>query len=209
MKIVCISDTHNQLDRIIIPDCDLLLIAGDVTMYGTEKEIIKFNYDLLPLKQRIKNIIFIAGNHDFLFQKNNKLARSLITNAIYLEDESVTIDGIKIYGSPWQPWFFSWAFNLQRGREIKEKWNLIPDDTEILITHGPPFDILDKLYTGELVGCEELRIKVNQLSKLKLHVFGHIHCAYGDKIINGVTFINASSCTEKYKPINPPIELEI
>jgi Icc-related predicted phosphoesterase len=122
------------------------------------------------------------------------------------------IDGLKIYGSPWQPRFFDWAFNLNRGPEMAEKWKLIPDETNILITHGPPNGILDEVpraYGSENAGCEELRKRIQDLPDLKLHVFGHIHCGYGMHKEAGVTFINASNCDESYKPSQPPIVIDL
>src|SRR5690606_11518487 len=136
----------------------------------------------LPHKRKI----FVAGNHDWLFEKDDDRARGLLDPGIsYLQDSSTEIDGLKIYGSPWQPRFFDWAFNLNRGREMAEKWAMIPDEIDILITHGRPHGILDLVPRqgwNENTGCEELRKRVEQLShlgRLKLHVFGHIHCGYG------------------------------
>ncbi len=127
-------------------------------------EIEEFNqwFSSLPHKHKI----FVAGNHDWLFETNNSYARSLLNkNIIYLQDSSIEIEGLKIYGSPWQPRFFDWAFNLMRGAELAEKWKMIPDDTDIFITHGPPNGILDAVpreYFVENTGCEELIKKVRR-----------------------------------------------
>ena len=175
-KIVCLSDTHNCSEQIIVPDGDILIHAGDATIRGTIDEIILFNEWFANLPHTYK--VFVAGNHDWLFETNNSYARnSLDKSIIYLQDSWVEIGGLKIYGSPWQPRFFDWAFNLMRGAELAEKWKLIPDDTDILITHGPPFGILDDVprqYFIENTGCEELRKRVETI-KPKLHIFGHIH----------------------------------
>jgi hypothetical protein len=134
---------------------------------------------------------------------------------IYLQDSSAVIDGLKIYGSPWQPRFFDWAFNLDRGAEMAEKWRMIPTDIDILITHGPPNGILDavpRVWGTEFTGCEELRKRVATIAsigQLKLHVFGHIHCGYGNVEKFGVQFVNASTCDEDYDPTQPPIVIEI
>jgi len=214
MRIVCLSDTHNCNEQIAVPDGDLLIHAGDATSTGTEDQIRRFNAWFSGLPHRRK--VFIAGNHDWLFEKNNERARALLDRSItYLQDSSVEIDGLKIYGSPWQPRFFDWAFNLNRGPEMAEKWKLIPDDTDILVTHGPPNGILDsvpRVWGDELTGCEELRSKVDRLAvigRLKLHVFGHIHCGYGTTVENGVRFVNASTCDEGYDPIQPPIVVDL
>ncbi|MCY7348663.1 MAG: hypothetical protein LH614_20935, partial [Pyrinomonadaceae bacterium] len=129
----------------------------------------------------------------------------------YLQDSFVEIENLKIYGSPWQPRFFDWAFNLMRGAELARKWKLIPDKVDILITHGPPFGILDEVprqYFIENTGCEELRKRVEEV-RPKLHIFGHIHCGYGETEKFGVKFINAANCDESYAPVNAPITFEM
>ncbi len=213
MRIVCISDTHNCHEQILVPEADILIHAGDATGLGTVEEIAAFNRWFKHLPHQYK--IFVAGNHDWLFEKNNSLARQMLDDSIiYLQDSHIEIEGLKIYGSPWQPRFYDWAFNLQRGAEIAEKWKLIPNDIDILITHGPPNGVLDEVprqYFTENTGCEELRKKVEELSasgKLKLHVFGHIHCGYGQAEQFGIKFFNASICNEEYFPGNAPLIYE-
>lgn len=214
MKIVCISDTHNCNAQLLVPEGDLLIHSGDATTTGTIEEVVRFNKWIAGLPHKYK--VFIAGNHDWLFERQNPLARRLLdSGVIYLQDSSAEIEGFKIYGSPWQPRFFEWAFNLSRGPELAEKWRLIPDDVEILITHGPPNGILDLVPRKrgiENTGCEELRKRVETLTghgKLKIHVFGHIHCGYGIEEQFGIRFINASTCNEAYLPVNKPIVIEI
>ncbi len=208
MKIVCISDTHNLHHHVQhIPDGDLLIHAGDITRRGSLEDVESFNSWLGELRHKYK--VCISGNHDFCFEQNPEVARSLITNAYYLQDEEITIEGFKLYGSPWQPWFFNWAFNLRRGTPLKEKWEKIPSDTDILITHGPPHGILDKVMMGENVGCEELLLRLGSLEKLKLHVFGHIHEACGIHEHLGIRMVNASTCTLGYKSTNAPIIVEL
>ena len=209
-KIVCLSDTHNCNEQIIVPDGDILIHAGDATIRGSIPEIEAFNDWFANLPHKIK--IFVAGNHDWLFETNNSYARKMLDDSIiYLQDSFVNIEGLKIYGAPWQPRFFDWAFNLMRGAELAEKWKLIPLDTDILITHGPPHGILDEVprkYWIENTGCEELRKKVEEIHP-KAHIFGHIHCGYGQTEQFGVKFINASNCDEEYNPTNAPIVFEI
>ena len=121
------------------------------------------------------------------------------------------LHGIKIYGSPWQPWFYDWAFNLARGSEIKEKWDAIPTDTNILVTHGPPHGILDQTSSGEHAGCEELLKTVRGRVRPRYHVFGHIHEAYGterDPNYN-IVYVNASTCNLRYAPVHAPIVFEL
>lgn len=134
----------------------------------------------------------------------------------YLQDEGVTItaplpDGtsqsLNVYGSPWQPEFYDWAFNLPRGAALDEKWAKIPAGTDLLVTHGPPHGILDKAEDGYLCGCEDLRRHVFGRVRPRVHVFGHIHEGYGTEHIENMTFVNACTCNLRYRPYNPPIEL--
>ena len=215
MRIVCISDTHNCNEQISVPEGDILIHSGDATIKGTDQEVIKFLYWFSSLPHEYK--VFIAGNHDWLFQTEAIFARTLIAESkiIYLRDSSTTVDGLAIYGSPWQPRFYDWAFNLNRGPEIAEKWAMIPEDTDILITHGPPHGILDEVenkFGDSHEGCEELRKRVEHIAeggRLRLHVFGHIHSGYGVHEEFGVRFVNASVCDEEYQPTQPPIVIDL
>ncbi len=210
MKIVCLSDTHNRHELIAVPDGDVLIHAGDATERGTIEEIVRFNRWFAGFPHWHK--IFVAGNHDWLFETNNDFARNLLDASIhYLQDSFVEIENLKIYGAPWQPRFFDWAFNLNRGAELAEKWRLIPNNVDVLITHGPPFGILDEVARGILVentGCEDLKKRVVEI-RPKLHVFGHIHCGYGRIEKFGVQFINAANCNESYEPTNAPVIVDV
>lgn len=207
LRIVCISDIHgwaridaNGKNVIDIPAGDVLVCAGDIGSHGYEREIKAFDLFLATLPHRHK--IVIAGNHDLCLEKQGRAqAQTLFNNALYLEDSEVVIEGIKFYGSPWQPEFFDWAFNLPRGKALAEKWALIPNDTDVLITHGPPLGILDSTEEGEAVGCQDLRQALRRI-KPKLHIFGHIHHSQGIAVQDGTTFINACICTESYQPDN-------
>ncbi len=113
-RIVAISDTHSRHNQFVdLPEGDILIHAGDATVQGKFDEVVEFNRWLgtLPYKHKI----FVAGNHDFLFEKSPEMARALMSNAYYLQDSFVVLEGLKIYGSPWQPRFHDWAFNLDRG----------------------------------------------------------------------------------------------
>lgn len=208
MRIVCISDTHNIHNEMLypVPNGDILLVAGDITNVGALDDVSSFNFWLKGCKHKYK--VVIAGNHDWCFQRNKEQAKSRLTNAIYLEDSFVEIEGMKIYGSPWQPEFFQWAFNLPRGKELAEKWAKIPNDTDILVTHGPPAGILDMTKEGNRTGCADLLKRIQKV-KPCLSVFGHIHEAYGVRVSKNTTFINASTCTRSYSPSNKPIVVEI
>ena len=209
MRIVCLSDTHlaHERAKIRIPDGDILIHAGDGTIEGTVREFMDFNRWLAHFHHRHK--VLIAGNHDRLFEKDPSLSRSIVSHAItYLQDSAVEIEGLRIYGSPWQPEFQDWAFNLPRGHRLREKWNQIPMDTDILVTHGPPAGILDQTPHGEHVGCQDLREVVERI-KPKVHVFGHVHYGHGMKVVGGTTFVNASVCDEAYEPSNPPLVVDL
>jgi len=212
-RIVCISDTHNFHRLLRIPDGDILIHSGDATLNGTEEEFADFADWFAEQPHPYK--IFVAGNHDLLFEQKPETARLLLNNEIcYLEDYATVIEGFKVYGSPWQPRFYDWAFNLERGQEMAEKWSLIPSDVDILITHGPPNGFLDAIARPdglENAGCEELRAKLNILLKgsLRLHIFGHIHEGYGVEKTDKAVFINASICNAEYNPCNTPIVVEL
>lgn len=215
MRIVCLSDTHNCHNELTIPDGDLLIHSGDATIRGTLPEVEDFLGWFSALPHRHK--IFVAGNHDWLYQRDNRFARELTAKfkIRYLQDSITEVDGFKIYGSPWQPRFYDWAFNLNRGSELAEKWKLIPANADILVTHGPPNGILDEVpmkYSTENAGCEEMRGRIEEISKqgrLKLHVFGHIHCGYGQVELFGVKFVNASVCDESYEPTQLPVIIDL
>ncbi len=211
MRLVCISDTHNQHDALKLPAGDVLIHAGDFTGAGRAAEVEAFAKWLGA--QPHKHKLLIAGNHDWLFERDNAQARALLLlhcpRAIYLEDTGAEIDGVKFWGSPWTPFFLNWAFNLKRGPALAEKWALVPMDTQVLITHGPPWGILDLTRHGENVGCKDLKDALNKQLSPKLHVFGHIHEGYGTWMRLGTKFINACSCNEFYEATNAPVVVEI
>lgn len=206
MKVVCISDTHSKHQRVKVPNGDLLIHAGDVSRRGTPEEIRQFNEWIGTLPHPHK--VIIAGNHDFLFENEPEFAESLITNATYLNDSGVTIEGIRIWGSPISPEFHDWAFNRKRGEEIRKYWEMIPSNTDILITHGPPKGILDRTVLGSRVGCVDLAEIVAQI-RPKYHIFGHIHEAQGVKEIDGTTYINASMLNLLYMASHKAVVFDI
>ncbi len=198
MQLVVLSDTHGNHRDIAVPDGDLLIHAGDFgSMFGSIDELREFNDFLGELPHRHK--IFVAGNHDFCFERENEDARNTLTNARYLQDESVEIEGVKFYGSPYQPQFLNWAFNLPRGQPLWRKWQLIPPDTDVLITHCPPHGIGDRTYYRRHVGCKELLARVTEV-KPRLHVFGHIHEARGRYEVGETVFINATTDRNERAP---------
>lgn len=211
LKIVAISDTHNKHKYLDLPEGDILIHAGDFTSMGSEAEVAAFGEWLQDLPY--KYIIITYGNHDWLGQRNPDLAEKLLGKAIILHDRGVEIEGIKFYGSAWQPEFCNWAFNVPRGAASAANWAKIPEDTDVLITHGPPFGTLDLIHTGGLrmenVGCEALADRIKALSKLKFHVFGHIHECHGQVTKDKVTYVNAAFLNDAYVPAYPPEVFEV
>lgn len=201
MIIDCISDLHGC--KPALQGGDLLIVAGDLTARDTPFEYFKF-FNWIA-NTPYKKIIVIAGNHDGLAQSEDLL--SIGKNDFeYLQDSGTEYEGLKIWGSPWTPEFCNWHFMKEKGEPMKAVWDLIPLDTDILITHGPPFGVLDK-NTRNRCGCVQLIDRIPLLNNLKLHVFGHIHEGYGQENIRGTTFVNASIMNGNYKPVNKPIRI--
>lgn len=218
MRITFISDTHGLHHELPeLPGGDLLIHAGDSTNYGTFSDTKRF-VEWFDSQIQYDATIFIAGNHDLLWERAPKSAETFLLNStrnIYLQDNFCVFvnkdatESVKIYGSPWQPEFHNWAFNLPRqGKELQEKWNMIPDDTDILITHGPPNSILDRAEGNPMyLGCELLTEAVSN-KKPKIHVFGHIHGGYGYIFKDNTHYINAAVLNDKYSMVNKPITVE-
>jgi len=208
MRLVCISDTHSRTDGLVVPDGDVLVVAGDFCGRGTDYSVSLFHDFLLTLPHKHK--VVIAGNHDWPFYRTDStVVRAFKQTFTYLEDSGCTIGGLKFWGSPWQPEFFNWAFNLPRGESLAKKWRMIPSDTDVLITHGPPFGILDVVPGGMRVGCEDLATEVLHRIQPKAHIFGHIHNSYGVVYREPTVFANASICTEAYEADNAPVVIDI
>lgn len=208
MRAVCISDTHGRHLSMDLPSGDLLIHAGDMTSRGTFREVQEFLEWFS--NQSFKYKILIAGNHDFFFEHANaeQIANLIPSNVSYLNDSGIQIQGLNFWGSPVTPWFHDWAFNRKRGEEIKKHWDLIPLNTDVLITHGPPFGVLDRTVYGLEVGCEELQSKIENI-KPRFHFFGHIHECYGQYSAQGTQFINASVLNEHYTLSNPPFLIQL
>lgn len=217
MKITCISDTHNQHLH-IPPDWleggDVLVHAGDVSGRGSLKEVEAFLewFNELPYTHKI----FIAGNHDFWFEKVstfavNEMLQEKYPNIIYLNDSGVEIDGVKFWGSPVQPWFYDWAFN-RMGTDICRHWDMIPLDTDVLIVHGGPKHIGSLNITARDrndVGCPYLYEKLSELKQLKLFVQGHIHEGRGTyTFADKQLFVNASLLNLQYELVNKPFVID-
>jgi Icc-related predicted phosphoesterase len=220
MKITFISDTHNKHNQItsLLPGGDIIIHSGDISSMGYKHEIQQFCKWFGGLDNYTTKV-FISGNHDFGFQDNPKEIKEIVDfydGVSYLQDDLLLVGDnydkmVKIYGSPWQPEFHNWAFNLPRnGWELEQKWNDIPINTDILITHGPAQGYLDTSgppWNEPLLGCELLIKRIKEI-KPKIHVCGHIHGGYGYVFDGDTHFINASVLNEKYEFVNKPLTVE-
>jgi len=202
MKIVLISDTHGLHEELNLPKGDVIIHCGDITDYGSKEEVVKFLNWYTNLDYVHK--IFIGGNHDtYLDEYSVDLLELLPMNVKYLRNQLFNLEGINIWGSPNTPDFEGWAFGKKRS-QMKEHWKYLPNEIDILITHTPPFGILDKSSNHHSLGCKFLLEKVNQI-KPKYHLFGHIHASYGEVQKGFTKFINGSNLNSYKGLINPPI----
>lgn len=207
MKIVVISDTHNNHKNLSLPVGDLLIHCGDITQDGSKEQTEDFLLWFHKLSFKFK--IFIGGNHDKYLEKNDtEIAKNLCENVFYLRDSSKKVLGKVFWGSPYTPAYKNMAFNKERTQEMKSHWDKVPENIDVLITHGPPADILDRTYKGVRVGCHHLKIKALKI-KPKFHFFGHIHESAGKINRNGTTFYNAALVNKEKKIINSPIQFTL
>lgn len=220
IRFVCISDTHSRF--IQIPEGDVLIHSGDFTKKGQFSQVFEFSNFLTSLNHPYK--VIIAGNHDSPFDlkgyndilKRKRMhdqcdplaAKRLLRKFTYLEDSYCNIFGYKFWGSPWTKEHNKGAFTLKDNRVLASKWEEIPRGIDILITHSPPYGILDLSKDNRHVGSESLAEKVREIQP-KVHVFGHIHESHGVFQSNNTTFINASICNNRYLPIFSPIVFDL
>lgn len=214
MKIVALSDCHGCLPD-SIPSCDLLLLAGDLCPTRDHSFLFQSQWlggefrDWLA-RQPARKIIGIAGNHDLVFERAPHLVpRDLPWT--YLQDSGVEWEGLKIWGTPWQPWFMDWAFNGSP-EQLQRQWDLIPDDTDVLLVHGPPWSYGDAVSLGNgqsrRCGCPHLLEKIRTLQP-RLVVFGHIHEGRGQWQVGKSLLMNATVLDEKYQPVYEPWTIEL
>jgi Icc-related predicted phosphoesterase len=231
-RFVFLSDTHGRHEQVRLPPGDVLVHAGDFTRNGEIESVRSLSSYFEKQRLSFREIICIAGNHELTFHPRHyqevwsefheecvdpAACRAALRNCVYLEDASHTTerDGgvgeIRVYGSPWTPRFFDWAFNLSRGRAIREKWRLIPDSTDVLITHGPPLGRGDCVThnhrvngkSGGRVGCVDLLEEVQQRVRPRVHAFGHIHEDRGCWYDGTTLYINASNVDLRCQPVHP------
>jgi Icc-related predicted phosphoesterase len=213
MKIVSLSDVHTKWQNIKVPPCDLLISAGDYSFKGQEYVVRGFHAWLR--EQPAKHIISVQGNHEVWVEQNfleaKAAAQEECPGVHFMEEGLVEIDGFKIWCSSVTPSHGrGWSWNRERGEAIKAHWDRIPKGTNILITHGPAFGVLDEVHEQFAmgiahmhVGCEELAKAIKRV-KPDLHFHGHIHSGYGQHHADGLSSYNSSICDEMYLPINLP-----
>lgn len=191
MKIALIADTHGKHDELPLPDADLLIHCGDLFEWGDPRPDPLGEIDDWFGSAPAKEVICIAGNHDRLLQERAE-GTCPFSKATYLQDSGTTIGGLSIYGSPWCPDLPGFAF-YATAEQLREHWRKIPTGVDILVTHTPPFGILDKPRNGRVnLGCPILREELERI-RPRLHVFGHVHASYGKKQIGDTQFVNAAS----------------
>lgn len=190
MRIVAVADTHLFHDQLVVPGGDVFVHAGDLCRRGDLAELRRAATWIAGLPHRHK--VIVAGNHDWAFAREPLAARAMFRGAHYLEDDEVTIDGVRFYGSPWQPAFMDWAFNLPRGPALAAVWAKIPRGIDVLVTHGPPDGIGDRVGLAARAGCADLRARVAEVEP-RLHVFGHIHQDGGVWQLGATMFANVTT----------------
>lgn len=216
MKITAISDLHGYTP--LLGGGDVLIIAGDSTARDDIREWQAF-FQWLSAQKYAKKVL-IGGNHDNFLQNHNLFEefhiKSLLEEGVfeYLFDSGFEFEGVKFWGSPWTAKFYGQnpecaAFSFVSRYQMEEKWNLIPDDIDVLITHTPSNGILDHSTNSHRAGCEMLENAIKtRLKNLKLHVFGHIHEGYGEQRTPlNCLHVNASQVDARYRNVNKPIDI--
>lgn len=198
MRIVAVADTHTfEADLGALPDGDVFVHAGDMLRGGSLDELASVAEWICALPHRHK--VVVAGNHDWCFVNERPEALAALPGVHYLQDAAIELEGVHFYGSPWQPEFNRWAFNLPRGDALAEKWAKIPDGTDVLVTHGPPALYGDRGPISGRAGCEDLLARVRMV-RPRLHLFGHIHQDGGAWAEGGTSFVNVSTWECERRP---------
>lgn len=206
MRICCIADLDGRIPP-DVPTCDLLLVAGDLGPDYFAGPFLQGPFTEWLVRQPATEIVGIAGNHDFIALRYPQLLRELPWT--YLEDETAEVGGVKIAGSPWTPWFGRWAFMTDE-RELERMRARVPEDTEIVLSHGPPHGYADQTVAGVHAGSTSLTRRLDELPELKLVCCGHIHEAYGTAALpGGALVVNASLLNERYELVNAPVVVEL
>ena len=207
MKVIATADLHGDLPD--IPECDLLIIAGDVCPVDNHDESYQALWlvaEFRPwlLSQPARQSVFIGGNHDFICEIDGFEVEPDKFGAVYLEDSGLELDGAKMWGTPWVPHLPNWAFHDD---DARNKFDAIPDDTNIVVSHGPISGVFDEV-NGRSVGSSVLASRIQRVAPT-VFISGHIHEHGGQhQTFGSTTFINASRMNEKYEPVNDLIEFD-
>jgi Icc-related predicted phosphoesterase len=208
IRVCCVSDLHGHLPE--LPSHELLIVAGDIcpaTSHHPKHQRAWLQESFLPwLDRQSPHRVVVWGNHDLIGEDWPELVPHDLRRWI-LTDRGVVLHGLKIWGSPWQLRFYDWAFNLSE-TQLAAKYAAIPDDVDIIATHGPPFGAGDLCVDGRRVGSPSLTEAIRRI-KPKLVVTGHIHHSHGTHDLFGVPVVNAAICDEGYRPTGKPIVVDI
>ena len=199
-RIVACSDTHGKHRDLQIPEGDIFIFAGDFEI-RTITELVEMKEWLTGLPH--KDVVFIYGNHDFTEELSAEKTREFFGNKItYLQNSSAFVQGFKIWGSPYCPYFNNWAW-MQPDNMLKEMWDVIPLETEIIITHSMPYGILDGVLPRmQSVGSLTLRDAIKRVHPY-IQIGGHLHESYGQYTDGKTDYYNVAVMDEQYKIVNP------
>lgn len=212
MKLVCISDTHGDHEMLDLPSGDVLIHAGDLTAHGEKQETVRFMRWLG--EQSFAYKLCIAGNHDRFMESEPASSSQLALDngVVLLNDSGFQVEGLQFWGSPITPKFLDWSFMRDPGESIESHWRMIPESTDVLITHGPPFGILDRIHrdSGEIecTGCPSLLERVQHITP-RVHIFGHIHEGNGVFREGNISYYNVSSMNEHYRMAHDAVVIEV
>ena len=212
MRLVCISDTHGDHEAVSLPAGDVLIHAGDLSAHGRRDETLAFMRWLGS--QPFEHILCIAGNHDQFMEADPESAQHFadLHDVTLLNDSGYTVGNTRFWGSPITPRFLDWSFMRDPGEPIEKHWNMIPLDTDVLITHGPPYGIMDKVQrpdgSEEKTGCPSLLDFVKRVSPA-FHIFGHIHEGHGSFRQDGITYLNVSTMNHHYRITHAPVVVDL
>jgi Icc-related predicted phosphoesterase len=208
MRLVITSDTHGKHENLALPSGDVLIHCGDFCDGFNPDESDLNRIDRWFGRLEFDHILCIGGNHDFVAQDRSYDPESMFEHATYLQDSEHVIDGVRFYGAPWIPQLQGWAYYLSDD-QLRDKWAMIPIHTDVLITHTPPWHILDSPRNRTIrAGCAHLAARIDNLN-LKIHCFGHIHASYGRLDHNRTIFLNASAVNSNFEIANEPFVIDL
>lgn len=212
IRVACVSDTHNLHEELTLPQADILVVAGDFCGQGTVNEVSNFNQWLDFARHDYEEILVVPGNHDWAIQRERACLPHFVR---VLVDQEFVYKNVKFYGTPWCTEFGHWAYQLPP-KQLQEKYDLIPHDTDVLISHMPAYGTLDLVERPggfNHVGSKELADKIKSLPNLKAHIFGHLHLCGGQVGMSQnhprALAVNAAVVDEHYQLVNPPMVISI